>query len=189
MQIKDTQFGNRWYPCVQPLKLTSDFKESLSSVKDITSRFANAGQSLGYQLMLEFHNLPFNLFNQIYWYNSAATTIGFSSVQGPADGFQFNGVKTKGMYTGFMPVGEQLCSFMANSMDERVKVAIQLDNNYVKQPELFVEIFREKINEFISQGQPKLLAVAPRPYNKNDVEQLDLSKPYHDKKEPKIAKM
>ena len=78
-----------------------------------------------------------------------STSMGFTSIQGPPDGYQFNGIKSKGMYVFYPPVCEQLCSTGAVSMDETIKLAFQLEHNYIKKPDLFISIFRDKINEFI----------------------------------------
>ena len=47
-RLEDVPIGNFWFPAVQPLKLTANFKESLASTKQVSKTFTGTDQSLGY---------------------------------------------------------------------------------------------------------------------------------------------
>ena len=94
--------------------------------------------------------MPFNLFKHLYTMSTQNTSFGFSSVPGPSDGWLFHGAKTKGMYAFYPSVCEQLCTSLAVNMDETIKVCFVLDHNYIEKPDLFIEMFKKRINEFMS---------------------------------------
>lgn len=86
---------------------------------------------------------------------SRSSSLGFSSFPGPTDGYLFYGMKTRGMHALFPAVGEQLCSMLAVSMDDRIKVSLQLDHNYIKDPTLFADLLRIRMNRFIEYSSIK----------------------------------
>lgn len=136
-----------------PMKLTPDFKQSLDSVVQQSKNYASTYDTLGYSTLHVLHNIPFYMVNYIYNNSSKNTTFGFSSVPGPPDGFCFHGMKSKGMW-GFYPSQcEQLCNTLVSFMDRSVRVAVQLDTNYVENPREFVQYFDKRIKEFMNINQ------------------------------------
>ena len=104
--VEEVRLGNYWYPAVQPIQLTDDLKKGIASCKKMSKNYAGMGATLGYPLLQELHNLPFNLFNLVYHRCTQCTSFGFSSVQAPADGYNFYGIKSNGMYVFYPPVCE-----------------------------------------------------------------------------------
>lgn len=160
-KISDMQPGNFWYPCVMPIKLTSDFLYSLLSAKSTSKKYAGTMGTLGYMALQSLHNLPFNLANVFYILPSRNCSFGFSSVPGPVDGWLFNGIKTKGFYAFYPSLCEQLCNSMTVSMDETIKICFRLDYNYIKKPDLFIKMFNDRMTEFISQKVPEIDEKSP----------------------------
>jgi hypothetical protein len=59
-------------------------------------------------------------------------------------------MKSKGMYAFFPPFLEQLNSIMAVLMDDNLRLLMQLDKNYIEKPEVFLAIFKKRMNEFMN---------------------------------------
>ena len=55
------------------------------------------------------------------------------------------------MYAFYPSVCEQLCTSLAVSMDERIKVCFILERHYIEKPDLFIQMFKDKMNEFLSK--------------------------------------
>lgn len=120
--------------------------------------------TLGYNTMLSLHNMPFYMMNSIYHNLTKNTTYGFSSAPGPPDGFCFHGMKSKGMWAFYPPTYEQLSNTLVSFMDRNVRVAIQLDSNYVENPRQFIQFFDNRIKEFMN-------------INNQEIEILNIYKP------------
>ena len=59
-------------------------------------------------------------------------------------------MKSKGMWAFYPPQYEQLCNTLVGFMDRNVRVAIQLDSNYVENPRQFIQYFDNRIKEFMN---------------------------------------
>ena len=94
---------------------------------------------IGYNALRIGSELPFDL---VYWglvsKTAKAVEFGLSSVPGPADGFCFHGMKTKGWWGAHPAFGENICNADAFFLNNTVGISIQLDKYYVSNPELFV---------------------------------------------------
>lgn len=149
-QESELSYGNKWVPAVVKLGVTSDFNEALKNSKRVLNHIKKSYDVMGYDLGLNFHLLPFNLWSLIWDISSRATTMGFSSIPGPETGFKFDGMKTQGMYAFYPPVGEQLNMMMVISMDGVLKINIGFDKAYVEKPELFAKLLKERMDAFIA---------------------------------------
>lgn len=96
--------------------------------------------------------MPYNLSQYVFDLINSKRTLTFSSVPAPKDGFNFDGIQTRGFY-GILPfLGDTTWGLTFCSCDDAVLTALICDRHYMEKPELFMEIFNANMREFIDQG-------------------------------------
>jgi len=93
--------------------------------------------------------LPFNLAKLSIGFLSKKLTMSYSNMPSPTKNYNFAGAKCNSM-CGFSPaVGDMLCAFIVISHGQTLKVGFITDKHYVQDPDEFMGLFLEKLNQFM----------------------------------------
>ena len=73
-------------------------------------------------------------------------------MSGPKEGFNFDGIQTKGLYVVLPFVGDTTWGMSFVACDNVVLTCLIAERHYMEQPELFLQILDRNIQTFLDQA-------------------------------------
>jgi hypothetical protein len=107
---------------------------------------------IGYKIFVMIMNwLPFGVAEYMWQWFSNKTTLCYTNLLGPKNGFNFGGSKSHSL-TGFAPlIGAQSNGIFVISLGGVLKFCLMSDPANIENPDEFMEIMTQKFETFIGK--------------------------------------
>jgi len=112
MKLEELEWGNHWFSITYPFKISNDLAANIESTRqNFRKHIGSVTLFASYGLFSFINSLPYDIPTRILTQISKKITMGMSSIPDLGDGFDFNGMKSKGFFAVGPAMLESLTMF------------------------------------------------------------------------------